>query len=314
MKTFTLIFLLLLASSAGRAQIEAKPISLDGRISLSTTEGLVAQNPQNNLPPGYNGSYRPVAPQPQQAPCGGFSTAPCTGAVIQNTGPSAERLFIAAKQASANHQPQQSIDYLTRSAQMGYRAAQYALGDDYQKGNGVPRDLRQAKYWLGLAAQQGSTTAQGQLRTIDPANSMKYLQMGADQRDPQSEFDLGVAYELGHGVPHDRAKAIRYLQLATQHSSNPTGDRIAAALSRTSASRRFPSQQALMAFAPAPPQPRTPGVPANCPAWYDSSNIGTAGEMMTFSRSFCLLHPNCTFKLINDTFQCHGDQTPMTFR
>jgi hypothetical protein len=285
------------------AQANGPEISLDGRI-------ILAQNSQAP-DPSY---YRPVAPQARQAPCGGFGTPPCTGQTIQDTGRTGEQLFIAAKQADANHQPQKSIEYLTRSAEMGYRKAQYALGTDYRNGNGVPKDLQKAQYWLDLAAQQGSTSAQQDLGKMDPAQAVHYLQMGAERRDPQSEFTLGVDYELGRGVPHDRAKAMDYFRRASRDGGPSDGEQIAAALARSAPSRRFASGEALMALVPAPQQSAATQRPANCPAWYDSSYNGTTGLAINYGRGFCIVHPNCSFSWGNETYTCNGDQSPLHWK
>ena len=302
MRSLTLLFALLTLPASALAQT-TDPISLDGRIFLAQN----AQAPN----PSY---YRPVAPQPQQAPCGGFSTPPCTGKTIAPTGPSAEQLFIAAKQADANHQPQQSIDYLTRSAEMGYRKAQYALGNDYQNGRGVPKDLKKAAYWLDLAAQQGSTTAQQDLGKIDPAQAVHYLQMGADRRDPQSEFTLGVDYELGREVPHDRAKAMDYFRRASRDGGPSDGEQIAAALAKSAPSRRFASGEALMALVPAPQQTAATRRPANCPAWYDSNYTGPTGNAINYGQVFCLAHPSCSFSWGNETYTCNGEKSPLHWK
>jgi hypothetical protein len=291
-------------SLAAGAQVSGPEISLDGRI-------ILAQNSQAP-DPSY---YRPVAPQARQAPCGGFGTPPCTGQTIQDTGPTGEQLFIAAKQADANHQPQRSIEYLTRSAEMGYRKAQYALGTDYRNGNGVPKDATKAEYWLDLAAQQGSTSAQQDLGKMDPAQAVHYLQMGAARRDPQSEFTLGVDYELGRGVAHDRAKAMDYFRRASRDGGPNDGEQIAAALARSAPSRRFASGEALMALVPAPQQTAATRRPANCPAWYDSNYFGHAGMAINYGQAFCLAHPNCTFSWgVNNPYTCSGETSPLHWK
>jgi TPR repeat protein len=301
-----LLLVSLSISTAAFAQFSEPQISLDGRIVFAQDQ--LAQNSQAPNP-GY---YRPVAPQGQQVPCGGFSTPPCTGQMVTPTGPTAEQLFIAAKQADANHQPEQSINYLTRSAQMGYRKAQYALGIDYQKGNGVPQDAQKAKYWFDLAAQQGSTSAQQAIGTMDPAQAIHYLQMGAEQRDAQSEFDLAMDYELGHGIQHDRSKAIDYFRRASRDGGHSDGEQIAAALAKSSAARRFQSQQAVMALVPVAPVSPKHRTYAGCPDWVDSNHEGTASNVVSWSRSFCIAHPNCSFTYSSsDPYVCNGDETPL---
>jgi hypothetical protein len=78
-----------------QAQTTTPPISLNGEIYL-------AQNTQQSPNPNY---YRPVAPQAQQAPCGGFSTPPCTGQTLTPTGPTGEQLFLAARKPTPTNSP-----------------------------------------------------------------------------------------------------------------------------------------------------------------------------------------------------------------
>jgi TPR repeat protein len=80
-----------------------------------------------------------------------------------------------------------SIPALKEQAASGDAKAQFALGDLYEDGNGVPQDYAQAAAWYRKAADQGYAVAQ---------------------------LDLGVLYEHGNGVPKDYAEAYFWLDLA----------------------------------------------------------------------------------------------------
>jgi localization factor PodJL len=81
---------------------------------------------------------------------------------------------------------------LRAAAIAGDMAAQYEIAARFGEGHGVPRDERQAAYWLELAAKQGLAPAQ---------------------------FRLGGYYEKGIGVKKDLAAA-RELYLAAAAKDN----------------------------------------------------------------------------------------------
>jgi TPR repeat protein len=59
-----------------------------------------------------------------------------------------------------NGDTKKSIDYLKQSAELGYMAAEEALGAAYMNGKGVPKDRAQAKKWLKKAYENGSDSAE----------------------------------------------------------------------------------------------------------------------------------------------------------
>ncbi len=65
---------------------------------------------------------------------------------------------------------------------------QFALGEMYAKGSGVPRDYAQAVQWYRKAAEQGYVTA---------------------------VFCLGVSHDYGTGMPKDDIEAYKWYDLAS---------------------------------------------------------------------------------------------------
>jgi len=63
---------------------------------------------------------------------------------------------------------QQAANWFQRSAQQGYRKAQYHIGVMYARGVGVSRDYARAYAWLKVAACQGSRRARRYLERIAP--------------------------------------------------------------------------------------------------------------------------------------------------
>jgi TPR repeat protein len=58
-----------------------------------------------------------------------------------------------------NGDTKKSIDYLKQSAELGYMKAEEDLGAAYMNGNGVSKNLAQAKKWLKKAHENGSDSA-----------------------------------------------------------------------------------------------------------------------------------------------------------
>jgi len=59
-----------------------------------------------------------------------------------------------------NGDTKKSIDYLKQSAKLGYMEAEEVLGAAYMNGNGVSKNLAQAKKWLKKAHENGSDSAE----------------------------------------------------------------------------------------------------------------------------------------------------------
>jgi localization factor PodJL len=146
-------------------------------------------------------AVRPAAPAPQppsQLPS--VNTADPTGSLPARPMPSAAAPPANSNSAAMNA-PELSIDplpptiggpALRAAAIAGDMAAQYEIAARFGEGRGVPRNERQAAYWLELAAKQGLAPAQ---------------------------FRLGGYYEKGVGVKKDLAAA-RDLYLAAAAKGN----------------------------------------------------------------------------------------------
>lgn len=52
-----------------------------------------------------------------------------------------------------------AVDWYRKSAEQGYSTAQCNLGNMYYNGKGVDKNYKTAKYWYGLAADQGDQDA-----------------------------------------------------------------------------------------------------------------------------------------------------------
>ena len=109
-----------------------------------------------------------MTPQPQKGPpCGRYGTPPCASspaAAAIPPGASADQLFGLGSQAFAQRRYSIAAGYMERAAAMAHTRAQAAVGLDFVRGNGEPKNLVKAVYWLNLAADQGHRVAAGRAR------------------------------------------------------------------------------------------------------------------------------------------------------
>src|SRR5262249_12967386 len=79
-----------------------------------------------------------------------------------------------------------------KAAEQGHSLAQFALGESYRTGVGVPQDDSEAVRWYRKSAEQGF---------------------------PQAQYDLGYMYYYGYGVQRDRVQAEDLFQQAAAHGN-----------------------------------------------------------------------------------------------
>lgn len=116
-----------------------------------------------------------------------------------------------------------SLQELRPLAEHGDAAAQFNLGRMYALGKGLPQDLRQARHWYELAANQGYAQAQVSLGALhelgmgvprDFTQARNWYEKAAAQGDASGEVSLGAIYEHGLGVPTDFAQARHWYEKA----------------------------------------------------------------------------------------------------
>lgn len=206
----------------------------------------VANFAANRTTMTVNGKPFPAPQQDQQAQKNQIEIA---DALEAQTNPvaAAEQAATAAEQASAAMADQQEpsmktvdqkalenvekadiTDSLIAAANKGDVNAQYKLGLLFEKGQGMPQNLAQAKAWLEKAAKQNHVGAMKQLGIIylNDTNTPnhyqlaeKYFSQAAKLGDVSSQTNLAVLYLTGPGGIHqDSVKGIRLLNDAATHN------------------------------------------------------------------------------------------------
>ncbi len=117
-----------------------------------------------------------------------------------------------------------NLEHWEKLANAGDREAQFRLALYYDLSSQViVRDIRKSIYWYELAAKQGHTLAQYNLgvkyiqgegipKNINKAMSLWLLSANAGHM--QSQFNVGRAYFLGVGLEEDQRKATFWFQKA----------------------------------------------------------------------------------------------------
>jgi len=134
-----------------------------------------------------------------------------------------EQIFQKGLQFQFDGSFEKAIQFFKEAATKGHSAAKFALGQLYEEGTGVPKDLKAAVEWYTQAANEGLISAQSHLGSFyeftesDFNNielAIKYYRMASEHNDTYSQYKLGEIYERGKGVEVDYEKALKYYLLA----------------------------------------------------------------------------------------------------
>lgn len=126
----------------------------------------------------------------------------------------------------------QAVDWLQQAADQGDAKAQWNMGSIFASGRGgIKRDLPAAFALCNKAAASGFVPAQATVgalftRTRDFEQAARWLRKAADQGDPEAQYNLGIAYIKGQGVPADLGQAFRWMVLAAEQGIAPAQARL----------------------------------------------------------------------------------------
>ena len=124
--------------------------------------------------------------------------------------------------------PGAASELLHRAATAGHPDAQLKLGQLYDVGDGVDRDLAKAVEWYIKAAKAGLPAGQAQLGVLyeagrgveqDTASAIKLYRKAAKRGDPMGQAALGAAYYHGVGVPKSIVDGYKWTKLASRQGN-----------------------------------------------------------------------------------------------
>ena len=117
-----------------------------------------------------------------------------------------------------------AVEWWTKAAEQGDLTSQLELGRRYSTGKGVPRDYSKAAEWWTKATERGDLYSRATQRNIgyrflewgECSKAVEWWTKAAEQGDMYSQFELGLCYSTGQGVPVDFVKATEWLTKAAE--------------------------------------------------------------------------------------------------
>ena len=148
---------------------------------------------------------------------------PCFAGFASKTGFIALLLITLILFLPAISQADGLFDFQMKMAKKGNAEAEYKVGEMYETGFGVKKDMNEAKSWVTKAAHQGHETAKFKLlywdiekNGITKANKAEVdvLVVKAKEGNPQAQFYVGKMHAHGVGVKKNPDVAIGWLNKA----------------------------------------------------------------------------------------------------
>jgi TPR repeat protein len=129
----------------------------------------------------------------------------------------------------------QAALWYRRAAQQGNAEAQYNLGNMFLMGEGVTQNDIQAAQWYSMAAEQGHTSAKHNLENLQKVQTTDVVQIESsetnqlislddkptsatqiDDNTGKAEYEQGLAYAFGDGVPQNDRNAFNLFYEAAE--------------------------------------------------------------------------------------------------
>lgn len=124
-----------------------------------------------------------------------------------------------------------AADWFRRSAKQEHAGAAYALGQLYAVGDGVELDIPHAVTWYIIASNGGDVRAMCTLAscyekgegvsTVDYDQALYWYRKAAEKNYPLAQFNIGVYYRDGKGVPKDTLEALSWFRRAADQGYPP---------------------------------------------------------------------------------------------
>ena len=115
------------------------------------------------------------------------------------------------------------FDFQMKMAKKGNAEAEFKVGEMYETGFGVKKDMKEAKNWITKSAEQGHETAKFKLLywdiekngiTKDNKAGVDVLVAEAEDGNPQAQFYVGKMHANGVGVKQNSTVAVGWLNKA----------------------------------------------------------------------------------------------------
>lgn len=157
-----------------------------------------------------------------QAPQGGQTDA-AQAAANRDDPAEGERLFEQGKALYLRKDFAHAAEFFLKGAELGDARSQLQIGSQFERGEGVRVDNREAVMWYRRSAEQGNSIAQknlGQMYELgqgvreDWMEAARWYRASALQGDVNGQSAYSRAFQFGIGVAQNRAEALAWLRKA----------------------------------------------------------------------------------------------------
>lgn len=126
-----------------------------------------------------------------------------------------------------------AVEYLTLAGEAGHVEAQAVLGNLYENGLAVEKDVDKAITWYLRAAAKGHLYSQCCLGDLylngarpDPEQAVRWYLRAAEAGQAEAQFNLGRLYETGRGVEQNLKAAAEWYKKAADQAHPAAGERL----------------------------------------------------------------------------------------
>lgn len=168
----------------------------------------------------------------------------------------------------ANAQTPEGIALLRRAANQGLAMAQYRLAKLFERGEGVPADILQARQWTERAAAAGNRKAmhdlgvfyaRGEGAPLDEATAFRWFRQAADLGVADSQYNLGILYAQGRGTVANPQEAFFWFLVAARSGDTDARARAASMEAKLTAEQAQQARARASAFTARPASARANG-------------------------------------------------------
>lgn len=132
-------------------------------------------------------------------------------------------LYHKARKNDKEGKKSEAFQLYKEAAEMGDADSQFSVGDAYEEGEGVEKNMSEAIRWYDMAAKQGDYLSQFALGTNyysgdgiakNPAESINWGLKSANQGFKGAQYFIGMMYQNGEGVAKDKDEAMLWFMKA----------------------------------------------------------------------------------------------------
>ena len=112
-----------------------------------------------------------------------------------------------------------AFEWYEKSAKQEFEAAQSRLGLMYEHGRGVEQDINKAFEWYLKSTEQGNSFSISKLGPLYGEGKSEFFEELANQGHGDAQFCLGAIYGLGRGVDVSFTSSFEWMNKSSQNGN-----------------------------------------------------------------------------------------------